>query len=436
MVSRLHTSKHTTWLLKYDVHKITRYCTLLISVIAISACGETNDSAEISNEDKDTTTSQTTDENQGEDKTATSSATKKLLSTLPPESRPPNFKLPFKCHEEWRLTTRKNHDPENAKIDFYDPREIPLGENRGSTDFFTEGRFVYASAPGVITEIDSDIGAIEIDHGNNWFSMYVHMATTGYNYVGRYITWGEPIGTVSDVGVKGRIASAHLHYEQAYDSNPRDGKPDFLSGSPERRIPYLEGALREMKASNRPVVRSTNNCNVTYDEPEGSYKKTCSGCAIADDDFLSCLCLDVSGSQKPAYLYLPCDYDIANCNGILTCGACPSPPISQPPLCSSPSSWPSTKSYVNIWTTAIGRLGISNDCPQVGKSYTSSNPQYVWCRKWGDEVRDGNGNYNHWWLWTDLDTGGRGWISAYYIKGQGNDQADDINTGRPIPSCD
>lgn len=106
-----------------------------------------------------------------------------------------------------------------------------------------------------------------------------------------------------------------------------------------------------------------------------------------------------------------------------------------PTACSPPSSWPSTKSYVNIWTTAMGKSGIYNGCPQVGQSYTYSNPQYVWCRKWGDEVRDSNGNYNHWWLWTDLDSGGRGWISAYYIKGQGNDQADDINTGQPIPSC-
>jgi hypothetical protein len=59
----------------------------------------------------------------------------------------------------------------------------------------------------------------------------------------------------------------------------------------------------------------------------------------------------------------------------------------------------------------------------------------VWCRRWGGEVSDSQGNFNHWWLWTDLDVGSRGWISAYYIQGQGNDQANDMYTGKPIPNC-
>jgi hypothetical protein len=99
------------------------------------------------------------------------------------------------------------------------------------------------------------------------------------------------------------------------------------------------------------------------------------------------------------------------------------------------STWPSTKSWINIWTTAIGRAGTDNTCSQIGQSNTNTNPQYVWCRRWGGEVNDGRGNFNHWWLWTDLDTGGRGWISAYYIQGQGNDQANDMYTGKPIPNC-
>jgi hypothetical protein len=115
------------------------------------------------------------------------------------------------------------------------------------------------------------------------------------------------------------------------------------------------------------------------------------------------------------------------------------PPVVQPPnqglACAAPASWPTTRSYVNIFSTATGRAGPSNDCAAVGSSYTASNPQYVFCRRWGGEVRDSGGAYNHWWLWTDLDTGGQGWISAYYIQGQGNDQADDINTGAAIPTC-
>lgn len=103
--------------------------------------------------------------------------------------------------------------------------------------------------------------------------------------------------------------------------------------------------------------------------------------------------------------------------------------------CTTPSSWPSTKSWINLWTTAIAHCGAANSSTAIGSNTTATNPQYIWCRKWGAVVSDSSGNYNHWWLWTDLDSGGRGWISAYYISGQGNDQADDMYTRNPIPNC-
>ena len=53
---------------------------------------------------------------------------------------------------------------------------------------------------------------------------------------------------------------------------------------------------------------------------------------------------------------------------------------------------------------------------------------------WGNEVKMGN-QYNHWWLWTDLDVGGpKGWVSAYYLKYWGNDVAKD-DSGHVIPDC-
>ena len=95
---------------------------------------------------------------------------------------------------------------------------------------------------------------------------------------------------------------------------------------------------------------------------------------------------------------------------------------------SAPANLPSTTSYINLWTTAIGRSGTSECCPETGRSHTSSNPQFVWCRSWGGLVSDDSGNYNHWWLWTEFDdpAGVTGWISAYYLDGQGNDQANGI----------
>ncbi len=106
----------------------------------------------------------------------------------------------------------------------------------------------------------------------------------------------------------------------------------------------------------------------------------------------------------------------------------------QPALCSAPNNPPATKHYINIFATAPAYNGPSTRCVRVGENYTHTNPQYVFCRRRGDEVRQGS-DYNRWWLWADLDTGGQGWIPAFYIQGQGNDQADDMNTGAPIPEC-
>ena len=110
-----------------------------------------------------------------------------------------------------------------------------------------------------------------------------------------------------------------------------------------------------------------------------------------------------------------------------------------PPVCATPPGWPSTRSWINLRADTDGRAGADLACARVGSSSAATNPQYVWCRRWGGEVRGSNGSFNHWWLWTDLDTGGdaggRGWISAFYISGQGDDQADDINTHQAIPAC-
>jgi hypothetical protein len=58
----------------------------------------------------------------------------------------------------------------------------------------------------------------------------------------------------------------------------------------------------------------------------------------------------------------------------------------------------------------------------------------MFCKAWAGIVTDSSGNYNHWWLWTDLDTSGQGWVSAYYLSNWGNDEAKD-NSGNVIPNC-
>ncbi|MFF1723255.1 CHAP domain-containing protein [Streptomyces sviceus] len=85
----------------------------------------------------------------------------------------------------------------------------------------------------------------------------------------------------------------------------------------------------------------------------------------------------------------------------------------------------SSKLWVRTFSTAPGR-------DHGGKLYAGRN--YVFCREWGAQVGSGSA-YNHWWLYTDMDTGGRDFVSAYYLSGQGNDIARDEN-GNDLPTCD
>jgi hypothetical protein len=114
------------------------------------------------------------------------------------------------------------------------------------------------------------------------------------------------------------------------------------------------------------------------------------------------------------------------------------PPMDAPPmLCVPPASTPPASFRINLFRTADGHSGPDSSCAKVGSSVTSTNPQSISCRRWGGEVRDSAGNYNHWWLWTQLDqpAGQHGWISAYYIQNEGNDEAYDINTHQNIAAC-
>ena len=113
------------------------------------------------------------------------------------------------------------------------------------------------------------------------------------------------------------------------------------------------------------------------------------------------------------------------------------PADAAPMLCVPPASTPPANFHINLFTTADGHTGPDSSCAKVGSSFTTTNPQSISCRRYGGEVRDSAGNFNHWWLWTQLDqpAGQHAWISAYYIKNEGNDEAYDINTHQNIAAC-
>jgi hypothetical protein len=138
----------------------------------------------------------------------------------------------------------------------------------------------------------------------------------------------------------------------------------------------------------------------------------------------------------------PSDADVdSSKTGVLIDGMVADGPPSDammPPMpCAPPASTPSPRFKINLFANADGRTGPELSCAKVGSSFTSTNPQTISCRRWGGEVRDSAGNYNHWWLWTELDqpTGAHAWISAYYIKNEGNDEAYDITTRQDIAAC-
>ena len=100
-------------------------------------------------------------------------------------------------------------------------------------------------------------------------------------------------------------------------------------------------------------------------------------------------------------------------------------------VCSSAPP-PTTKYWVDTFAAATGYSSPGGTATGTLNAGTS----YVFCKKWGPEVRVGT-QYNHYWMLTDLDSGSpwhNQYVSAYYLSRWGNDEARD-NTGAVLPDC-
>ncbi len=152
----------------------------------------------------------------------------------------PVFALPFKCGQRWRFTTYAGHNPEDAKIDFF----YDDGETRGQP--------VLASAAGTVSKLLPEIGAVKIEHGQGWTTMYNHMDPIMVE-VGQKLAQGDQIGRAGsvDTGV------AHVHYEQIFDSNG-----DNYGSSPAEIVqPIIQGVKYSLhEGDDQPVVASKNSC--------------------------------------------------------------------------------------------------------------------------------------------------------------------------------
>ncbi|MGW3557259.1 M23 family metallopeptidase [Streptomyces sp. NPDC000963] len=158
--------------------------------------------------------------------------------TRAPTGARPDFRLPFACGETWQLQTYAGHAPDDKKLDMYRVGGPTLGAS------------VVASAAGTVTEF-FEPGGLEINHGGGWFSVYLHMDRIDVR-LGQQVPSGTPLGRLGLVGT----TSAHLHYEQLYDTNgDNDGETD------EMVHPVIQGTEHRLSPSGPfPRVTSTNAC--------------------------------------------------------------------------------------------------------------------------------------------------------------------------------
>jgi murein DD-endopeptidase MepM/ murein hydrolase activator NlpD len=102
--------------------------------------------------------------------------------------------------------------------------------------------------------------------------------------------------------------------------------------------------------------------------------------------------------------------------------------------CGGPTPPPSgtTKYWVDTFANA-SVYGSPTSTTATGT--LNAGTHYVSCKVWGRNVSDASGNFNHWWLKTDPDTGpANQYVSAYYLSRWGNDVAKD-NNGNVVPGC-
>ncbi|MEV8020711.1 M23 family metallopeptidase [Streptomyces sp. NPDC086554] len=122
------------------------------------------------------------------------------------------------------------------------------------TEGETEGADVVASAGGEVSHVEP--GGVHIDHGNGWFSQYLHMSDRVPE--GETVEAGDWIGTASHVSPDPDMVE-HLHYQQMYDFDdngyPTEGGED---GPDELVYPVIQGKEYRLTPGNGAPTPATS----------------------------------------------------------------------------------------------------------------------------------------------------------------------------------
>lgn len=162
----------------------------------------------------------------------------------------PKFQLPFRCGQVWRADTwASDHAPA------MDLTYLPQSGTRG--------KLVLAAAGGTVKEAGFQSGSgnyVLINHGNKWFSVYIHLRDTPLVHAGQKVSTGTAIGYVGNSGTLSNGVN-HLHFEELYNANGDNFLDWGVAGG--ERVPITFNGAASAKAVGG-TVRAFSRAGTTW----------------------------------------------------------------------------------------------------------------------------------------------------------------------------